>query len=264
MLAVFPLFFLLAGSLSASGEHNIVKKSGKIAAAPQGPPYPLWHLEPLYVKKLPAKTEEKREASPLSRSQVQGTHSVITDVNGQRNSLQQQIQKVSKNGKLLSKVYQQEKANSKTGHKPHFQKLTKIDIPELDLHQQFFDDSEEDEEAARTNHVKRNQGGLGGVRMPSPEDLAEYILATGDQGSVVDLIEGVVNNGKMSEEQALVYVETIKAMLDSAEKEETEIREMLLERKLEEAAAQEEAEREEALRNLLRRAPQGQLRGGAW
>ena len=82
--------------------------------------------------------------------------------------------------------------------------------------------------------------------MPSAEELAEYILSTGDQASVVDLIEGVVDNGKMSEEQALVYVETIKAMLDTAEKEEDEIRE-LLQRKA------EEAEREEALRNLLRR-----------
>ena len=54
---------------------------------------------------------------------------------------------------------------------------------------------------------------------------------------------------QMSEEQALVYVETIKAMLESVEKEEEEdeVREMLLQRKL------EEAEREYALRNLLRR-----------
>ena len=53
----------------------------------------------------------------------------------------------------------------------------------------------------------------------------------------------------MSEEQALVYVETIKAMLESVEKEEEEeeIREMLIQRKL------QEAEREDALRNLLRR-----------
>ena len=55
----------------------------------------------------------------------------------------------------------------------------------------------------------------------------------------------------MSEEQALVYVETIKTLLESVEKvekeEEEEIRQMLLQRKL------EEAEREEALRNLLRR-----------
>ena len=47
----------------------------------------------------------------------------------------------------------------------------------------------------------------------------------------------------------MVYVETIKAMLESVEKEEEEdeVREMLLQRKL------EEAEREYALRNLLRR-----------
>ena len=53
----------------------------------------------------------------------------------------------------------------------------------------------------------------------------------------------------MSEEQALVYVETIKALLESVEKdeEEEEIREMLIQRKL------QEVEREDALRNLLRR-----------
>ena len=168
---------------------------------------------------------------------------------------------VTKNGKLLSQVYEKEKENSKAGLKPRFQKLTKIDIPDLDIHQQYFDNDEI--EAARANHVKRNvnyelnlilstvtcciqAGGPVGLRMPSAEELAEYILSTGDQASVVDLIEGVVDNGKMSEEQALVYVETIKAMLDTAEKEEDEIRE-LLQRKA------EEAEREEALRNLLRR-----------
>ena len=55
----------------------------------------------------------------------------------------------------------------------------------------------------------------------------------------------------MSEEEALVYVETIKTLLESVEKvekeEEEEIRQMLLQRKL------QEAEREDALRNLLRR-----------
>jgi len=257
MLKLISVSLLITG-LSAT--HNVVKKSGNVPAAGY-PPYPLWHLEPLYVKKLPAKSEEKREAPVVYSSQVEESHSVFTDHNGERNSLQQQIQKVSKNGKLLSQGYEQERENSKPGLKPHSQKLTKIDIPELGIHQKYFEDDEL--ESARKNHVKRNGEAAVGVRMPSAEDLAGYILTTGDQASVVDLIEGVVNNGKMSEEQALVYVETIKAMLDTAEKEEEEIREMLLERKL------EEAEREEALRNLLGEAPQGrqesiyrQLRGG--
>ena len=36
------------------------------------------------------------------------------------------------------------------------------------------------------------------MRLPSAEDMAEYILLTGDQASVVNLIEGLVNNGKVS------------------------------------------------------------------
>ena len=129
---------------------------------------------------------------------------------------------VSKNGKLISKIFQQENANAGKGEAPHFQKLTKIDIPDLDIHQQFFDDGEEEEEgAARVNQVKRNvstgerervfwyfddilyfvlivqaRGGTP-MRLPSAEDMAEYILLTGDQASVVNLIEGLVNNGKV-------------------------------------------------------------------
>jgi len=244
MLKLFSFAVLISGLCA---DHSIVKKSGKLAG---GPPYPLWHLEPLYVKALPAKTEEKRETGGRSSSQLEESHSVLTDVDGQRNSVQQQVQKVSKNGRLISKVFQQENANAGKGEMPQFQKLTKIDIPDLNIHQQFFDDGEEDGAKTRANHVKRN-GGSTPVRLPSAEDIAEYILLTGDQASVVNLIEGLVNNGKMSEEQALVYVETIKAMLESVEKEEEEeMKEMLLQRKL------EEVEREEALRNLLRRGPQ--------
>ena len=90
MLKLFSFAVLIAG-LSAA--HSIVKKSGNLAGGHGGPPYPLWHLEPLYVKALPAKTEEKREAEGESHSQVEESHSVLTDVAGQRNSLQQQIQK---------------------------------------------------------------------------------------------------------------------------------------------------------------------------
>ena len=59
---------------------------------------------------------------------------------------------------MISKVFQQENANAGKGEMPHFQKLTKIDIPDLDIHQQFFDDGEgeEEEEGARPHQVKRN------------------------------------------------------------------------------------------------------------
>ena len=58
---------------------------------------------------------------------------------------------------------------------------------------------------------------------------------------------------QISEEEALVYVETIKSYLEEAEKmaaegsndEEEKIREILLERKLEESAMQQKLEEEE-------------------
>ena len=40
-------------------------------------------------------------------------------------------------------MFQQEHGAAGRGQAPHFQKLTKIDLPELDVHQQFFDDGEE-------------------------------------------------------------------------------------------------------------------------
>ena len=61
----------------------------------------------------------------------------------------------------------------------------------------------------------------------------------------------------MSEDQVLLYVETVKAILDAAEREVEEevIREALVERRLEEEAAMEEAERQLELRSLLQRGP---------
>jgi len=87
----------------------------------------------------------------------------------------------------------------------------------------------------------------------SAAELAGYVLETGDQASVVQFLEKMIQQGEISEEEALVYVETIKSYLEEAEKmaaegsndEEEKIREILLERKLEESAMQQKLEEEE-------------------
>ena len=65
-----------------------------VQAGGEGPPYPLWHLEPLYVRKIPDKSEEKRSVSNdedgvRSVSQVQ--ESLMTSVNGDQQSMSQQL-----------------------------------------------------------------------------------------------------------------------------------------------------------------------------
>ena len=62
---------------------------------------------------------------------------------------------VSKNGQLVSSLTQEEKEEAKTGQKPRHHKMAKLDIPELDIHQQFEDNDEEDQDV-RVNFVKRN------------------------------------------------------------------------------------------------------------
>jgi len=261
MLNIFLLSCLIASTLSAPG-HSIVKKSGNVPARSgedvRGPPYPLWHLEPLYVRKLPTSNPEKRSVSeepelePEDRSvsHVQESHSVFSNLNGNKQGFSKQIEQVSKNGQLVSSMSQEEKEDAKPGQKPRHHKMTKLDIPELNIHQQMEDNGEDD---VRTNYVKRNAG----LQMPTAEDMAEYILSTGDQQTVAQLIEAMVEGGEMSEEQALVIVETVKALLEGAEQEleEEAMREMIVERKMEEAAAleevREEAEREAMYRRLV-------------
>merc|ERR1712032_166613 len=130
----------------------------------------------------------------------------------------------------MGSMSQEEKEDAKPGQKPWHHKMTKLDIPELNIHQQMEDNGEDD---VRTNYVKRNAG----LQMPTAEDMAEYILSTGDQQTVAQLIEAMVEGGEMSEEQALVIVETVKALLEGAEQEleEEAMREMIVERKMEEA-----------------------------
>ena len=129
---------------------------------------------------------------------------------------------VSKNGKLVSSVSQEEKEDAKAGQKPRHHKMTKLDIPELDIHQQFEDNEEEEdpEESNRVHFVKRNVSVMSpvlsaltnvipqaGLEMPTAEDMAEYILSTGDQQTVAQLIEAMVEGGEVS------YIEHMKDIM---------------------------------------------------
>ena len=94
------------------------------------------------------------------------------------------------------------------------------------------------------------------LNLQSAEELAGYILETGDEASVVTLLEDLLKDGQISEEEALIFVETLKSYIEEAEAspvepEDEEIREHLLERKLEEEkAARAEADKIAMLQSL--------------
>ena len=56
----------------------------------------------------------------------------------------------------MSSISEEEKEDAKPGQKPRHHKMTELDIPELDIHQQFVDNGDEEDQDVRTNFVKRN------------------------------------------------------------------------------------------------------------
>merc|ERR1712106_283732 len=193
-----------------------------------------WHLDPVSVTKISKKDQDARE--PHSVSEVQESHSVFSNLNGNRHGFKQEHEQVNKNGKLISKIFHQQRNDADQGAKPHVEELTEVDIPELDIHDKIINNDGLEREVK----TKRN-GARAALPAHSAAELAGYVLETGDQASVVQFLEKMIQQGEISEEEALVYVETIKSYLEEAEK----IREILLERKLEESAMQQKLEEEE-------------------
>ena len=125
---------------------------------------------------------------------------------------------VSKNGQLVSSRSQEENEDAMPGQKPRHHKMTKLDIPELNIHQQMEDNGEDD---VRSNYVKRNVSVMcfvsyvivtlanlitqAGLEMPTAEDMAEYILSTGDQQTVAQLIEAMVEGGEVSSKVTVIF-----------------------------------------------------------
>jgi len=198
-----------------------------------------WHLDPVSVTKI--------EKKPHTVSEVKESHSVFSNLNGKKHGFKQDHEQVNKNGKLVSNIFHQQRQDSDKEERPHVEELTEVDIPELNIHEKIVNnDGVQEEVKPKRNKVHSS------LPAHSAAELAGYVLETGDQASVVQFLERMIQEGEISEEEALVYVETIKSYLEEAEKmvepsddEEEKIREILLERKLEESAIQQKMEEEE-------------------
>merc|ERR1719447_1399016 len=99
-------------------------------------------------------------------------------------------------------------------------------VPELGIHQHL-------------------QNGPHLTKEADPETAAElvgYVLETGDQVSVVQFLQMLLKEGKLSEEQALAYVDAIKKDIEVVE--EKEAKEERVKEEVERVKAQEEAKEE--------------------
>jgi len=218
-----------------------------------------WHLEPLGVTKL----KRDRLAAPHSVSQTREFHQTLSSVDGDTQGRVEENEQVEQNGKLVSSIYHKERQNQVAGEKPRVEAMTKVDIPDQNIHETIVDNSDDSLRAMKRNSMEAEDSILD---LEAAAELAGYILDTGDEGTVVTFLEELLNERKVTEEEALVFVEVVKELIEETRvanlpdsendhrRNVSPLRDILLERKIEEEREKEfldEEANEEFLRGVL-------------
>lgn len=192
---------------------------------------------------------------------------ILQEINGERKEVEQQSEQVSRDGQLVSKMLHQGNSVSSEGSPAHSKGFTEIEVPALNIHDRIINKDGEVKTVSMPPSKRHAPPALGHMVLDAPEEaedtdqqqtieeLATFVLETGDQASVVQFLQMMMEEGKMSQEEALVYVDNIKRIVEEASRNEKEepvndiekIREMVQENKIEE----EEGMKVKALRNML-------------
>lgn len=177
------------------------------------------------------------EQSPPSGKQIsvsKSQTSVFSDVNGHRSGHKETKEEVNKNGKLVAKVSQKLDVSQEKTNKPKAVSETEVEIPSKGIHKTILKDGENLEalgspeviegqdftnSGERRNNARTSDNGIdklnsySGIEY-SPLDMAEYVFWTGDEKSVTLAIEEFLDEGLMTREEAINFLQSIKFNLD--------------------------------------------------
>jgi len=189
------------------------------------------------------KLEKRKPLMPPRETSHQfsrSSQSVYSNVLGNKHQFNDQKEKIVHNGELMGLLHKTKLGEALEGQKPHENDLTEISIPRLGINNKIVN-HDGVQTAVKT---KRNGGqrvhvpeGFASKAQYTPDDLAQYILDTGDQAGVVQLLQNLIQTRKISEEEALMYVDSIKGQMEKEEKAVLEE-----EQELEEEQQQEEGQ----------------------
>jgi len=186
-----------------------------------------WNLPPLATK--PSK----------SVGVVQQLHQVSSNINGHQQVKESSQGSVSADGRLVGSIGHKIESSKAPGETPLSSSSTDIEVPELGIRQHL-------------------QNGPHLAKETDPEtaaELAGYVLETGDQVSVVQFLQMLLKEGKLSEEQALAYVDAIKRDIEVVE--EKEAKEEMVKEEEERTKAQEQAKADSLLERAAKEAADG-------
>jgi len=209
---------------AASAPISPQKEEAMVASLSALKPQPAkkWNILPLDTK--PSK----------SVGIVQQLHQVSQNINGHQQVQESSQGSVSEDGRLVGSIGHKVEASKAPGQNLLSSSSTDIEVPELGIHQHL-------------------ENGPHLAKEADPEtaaELAGYVLETGDQVSVVQFLQMLLKEGKLSEEQALAYVDAIKRDIEVVEEKEAK-------EEVERTKAQEEAKDESLLERAAKEAAEG-------
>lgn len=110
---------------------------------------------------------------------------------------------VNKNGELVAKVSQKTELAQDQDSEPKGKTQAEVEIPSENIHRSSLRDEEPAAALDKLNAIEY-----------SPLDMAEYVFWTGDEKGVTLAIEDFLQEGLMSREEAINFLQSIKSNLD--------------------------------------------------
>lgn len=155
------------------------------------------------LKPAPAKRSHLPAKADLA-GLMQELHKIKSDFGGHSHVMERSSGEVSRNGQLVESVSRSVDSRREPGEAPRSSSVTEIEVPSLGIHERQVSGTPEHNREAEADPE-------------TAAKLAGYVLDTGDQASVVQFLQLLLQEGKLSKEQALMYVESIKKDIEDAE-----------------------------------------------
>lgn len=158
-------------------------------------------------------------AKPLQLSFSSAQSSVFSNLNGRRQGLtasQKQCKfsfiffdvlsysfVVDKNGELVARVSHKTELAQDQDNEPKGKTQAEVEIPSENIHRSSSREEEPESAMEKLNAIEY-----------SPLDMAEYVFWTGDEKGVTLAIEDFLQEGLMTREEAINFLQSIKSNLD--------------------------------------------------
>ncbi|XP_072144487.1 uncharacterized protein [Dermacentor andersoni] len=176
--------------------------------------------------------------------EVESSRIVNVDGQVQASSNKEKAVKDAQTGATLASVKEASQLEQRgPGERPHSVSRTQLDVPALGIHETKVEDSNNNNNnlqrqlqqqqqllpgpglAEKKNYVPYSWNAEESDRTDyTPTDLAEYILRTGDEEGVAIAVEELLRQGMMTREEAIVYLQDVKAEMNYIRAQQEKLR----------------------------------------